>query len=238
MTIQISAAAASARESARTSTGQFGSQPLPEAELELETTLPAPGPGQVLVLVPYSQATEPIVAAAAARAVGPVRVDAQDQGTTTRISYRDPVAGMVEIFHAPGFVAHPTIIDESGRNLRGTQAAAVLADEHLSPNERQIDAAKITEADKELISAAERQSPGQLSVVEHSVRTLRAAGIGAELTPVSIDDPMRALIAAGADTPTLAAQATASGFRTMRFAALRLALAGVVSASEVLRATV
>lgn len=190
MTIQISATAASARESARSSTGQFGTQPLSEADLELEPA-PVAGPGQVLVLAPYSEATEPTVGAAAARALVPMRVDAQDKGTTTRISYRDPVAGMVEVFHSPGFEAYPTIIDEKGQNLRGTQAATVLADEHLSPADRQIAAAKLTEADRELIAAADRAHPGQLSVVEHSVRTLRAAGVGAELTPVSIEDPMR-----------------------------------------------
>ncbi|MEX5307607.1 hypothetical protein RF644_17820 [Kocuria sp. CPCC 205258] len=102
MTTQISGAAASAREASRTTSGHFGTQPLSEADLELEPA-PVPNPGQVLVLAPYSELTEPIVAAAAAGAIGPVRVDAQDQGTTTRISFRDPVAGMVEIRHAPGF---------------------------------------------------------------------------------------------------------------------------------------
>ena len=84
MTIQISAAAASARESARTSTGQFGSQPLPEAELELETTLPAPGPGQVLVLVPYSQATEPMIGIRTSTRLAKCRTSTPIRWTTTR----------------------------------------------------------------------------------------------------------------------------------------------------------
>lgn len=200
MTTPVSAPAATTRENARQSDGKFGTQPLSEADLELEPA-PVAGPGQVLVLAPYSQATEPIVAAAAAHALGPVRVDAQDQGTTTRISYRDPVAGMVEVFHAPGFEAYPTIIDEHGRNLRGTQAAAVLAPEHLSPAEQEVAAAKLTEADKKLIALAERSNPGELSVVEHSVRTLRAAGVGAEIDGAVIIDPMRPTFMLAADTP-------------------------------------
>jgi type IV pilus assembly protein PilB len=70
----------------------------------------------------------------------------------------------------------------------------------------------------------------------HCARTGHAGRIAVREL-LEVDEGMRALISAGADTATLSAHAHASGFRTMRFQALRLAFAGTVPASEVLRAT-
>jgi len=52
---------------------------------------------------------------------------------------------------------------------------------------------------------------------------------------LTVDDELRALITRDVGAPELRTHAAARGFRTMRFAALRLCLAGVTSAREVLR---
>jgi type IV pilus assembly protein PilB len=54
---------------------------------------------------------------------------------------------------------------------------------------------------------------------------------------LEVTDTIRALIARGATADELRAHVDASGFRSMRFAALRLLLAGTTSAREVLRVT-
>jgi type IV pilus assembly protein PilB len=54
---------------------------------------------------------------------------------------------------------------------------------------------------------------------------------------LEVTDPIRAMIARGATADELRAHVDASGFRSMRFAALRLLLAGTTSAREVLRVT-
>ncbi len=54
---------------------------------------------------------------------------------------------------------------------------------------------------------------------------------------LEIDDTLRAMISASASADALRTQAIATGFRTMRFAALRLLLAKITSAREVLRIT-
>jgi type II secretory ATPase GspE/PulE/Tfp pilus assembly ATPase PilB-like protein len=54
---------------------------------------------------------------------------------------------------------------------------------------------------------------------------------------LEIDDTMRALISRGANVDELRAHAVASGFRSMRLAALRLLVTHQTSAREVLRVT-
>jgi type IV pilus assembly protein PilB len=54
---------------------------------------------------------------------------------------------------------------------------------------------------------------------------------------LEVDDVIRAMIARGAGADELRVHTAASGFRTMRYAALRLLLSGTTSAREVLRVT-
>ncbi|MBA2541518.1 MAG: type II/IV secretion system protein [Deltaproteobacteria bacterium] len=54
---------------------------------------------------------------------------------------------------------------------------------------------------------------------------------------LTIDEPLRAMIAQGAGAQELRATAIASGFRTLRFHALRLWLAGITTTRELIRVT-
>ena len=191
MTAPISDSAAAARETARTSTGQFGTQPAAEATVELSD--------DQLHLDPDCHSTTlEMIGEVCGRAVGPVRVEHLAIVGFDRISYSDRVAGAVEIYLF-GYDM-PVILDAQGRNLRSTEAADVLLHEHITGNEAFINGFRLSAADEELVAASAARFPGQLSAVSHSLRTLREAGLRAPVLDTTAD-PMSPSFTVVADNP-------------------------------------
>lgn len=192
MNTPISDDAASARENARTSDGKFGHQPKPEASFEL---------GEDDLVVDWEDChvgTSTVACMALERTDGPVRAEHLAEANIDRISYTDRVAGPVEIYVTEHGM--PVIVDSQGRNLRATEAAGVLLEEHRTDEEAAIGRVKLSPADQVLLNASAQQFPGQLSAVEHSLRTLRAAGLRAAVFDTTVD-PMSPSFSVVAPTP-------------------------------------
>lgn len=186
---------AHARENARQADGKFGHQTKPEATVEI---------GDVEVTVDWEDChvgTDVVACLALERTDGSVRAEHLAETNIDRISYTDRVAGPVEVY-VPEY-GMPVIIDAQGRNLRATEAAEVLLEEHRTDEEAAIGRQRLTEADQVLVAASAQQFPGQLSAVPHSLRTLRAAGLRAAVFDTTVD-PMEPSFSVVAASPWVA----------------------------------
>jgi type IV pilus assembly protein PilB len=141
----------------------------------------------------------------------------------------DAIGAMLRLgeLGVPAYLIAPTLLGVVSQRLVRKVCAACAA--RYVPDAAELDALGLRE-----LPAGTEVARGRGCTACHGSGHAGRIAIREVLT---IDDPIRSLISRNASADDVRARAHAAGFRTMRFSAMRLWLAGVTSTREVLRVT-